>query len=448
MNFWEGILLKQGWRSDSIWTHPLLYSNTIKRLPFHFDTSALLKSQYWSRTQLDELSEQKLRALITQAASIPYWHTLFKLHNITPEQITFDTLACLPLLTKEILRALPHSEYTRISKKREYWHDHTSGSTGLPFDFFHDRQYELRLFAVCERTYITAARGAIPRPHLISMRPRFRRGVYLQNATFFYVRGYNSIAYRFDALRKLIQSRQEHIILHGFGTTLLHLAQHAKKHGVNFPLHSIVVSAEGLTSHQREYIEKNLHAPLFMTYSSRELGFLAFECEHKRLHCNEEWACIEIIDFSGARVPNGTRGRIVISMFENHVMPFIRYRTGDLGTLHDDPCPCGRTLKTITVEGREAALIELQGKTTSLIEVSGAFDRFFDAVRHYQIVQAGPLQFTIRVVPGPTFVQEQQDLHSALIRTLHPEAQISWEIVETIPETKGGKAAYFVRESW
>ena len=198
---------------------------------------------------------------------------------------------------------------------------------------------------------------------------------------------------------------------------------------------------------QRKRIENILGVKLFMGYTTRELGWLGFECENRRLHINEEWAYVEIINERGERVPDGMEGSVVVTTFDNRVMPFIRYRTGDIGTISRERCPCGRTLKTIRIIGRTAYRIELgNGTSASLLEVAGAFDRFFNAIRHFQIIQKGPSDFIVRVVAGPTFPVEKNDVHNALLRVLHQDVSITWDVVDVIPETIGGKAAYFVRD--
>ena len=44
----------------------------------------------------------------------------------------------------------------------------------------------------------------------------------------------------------------------------------------------------------------------------------------------------------------GTVGEIVATGFLNRDQPLIRYRTGDLGSLSEEPCPCGREMPVLT----------------------------------------------------------------------------------------------------
>ncbi len=69
----------------------------------------------------------------------------------------------------------------------------------------------------------------------------------------------------------------------------------------------------------------------------------AVECpRHSGCHIRED-LLVEIVDpETGAVLPRGEEGEIVISAPERRAMPLFRYRTGDLGRLMPGICPCGR----------------------------------------------------------------------------------------------------------
>ena len=57
---------------------------------------------------------------------------------------------------------------------------------------------------------------------------------------------------------------------------------------------------------------------------------------------------LEIVDpESGAPVPAGETGELVVTTLTRQGMPFIRYRTGDLSRLLADSCPCGTVLQRL-----------------------------------------------------------------------------------------------------
>src|SRR5258707_14293104 len=61
----------------------------------------------------------------------------------------------------------------------------------------------------------------------------------------------------------------------------------------------------------------------------------------------------EIADPAGEILPAGESGEIVVTHLATHDFPFIRYRTGDVGTIDDHMCACGRGLPLLKeIQGR------------------------------------------------------------------------------------------------
>ena len=76
------------------------------------------------------------------------------------------------------------------------------------------------------------------------------------------------------------------------------------------------------------------------------------------LHITAEDIIVEIIDDNGQVLPAGESGEIVVTHLRTTEFPFIRYRTGDIGTLATEPCQCGRGLPVLAnVEGRTTDFI-------------------------------------------------------------------------------------------
>jgi phenylacetate-CoA ligase len=76
------------------------------------------------------------------------------------------------------------------------------------------------------------------------------------------------------------------------------------------------------------------------------VGAHSFECEKQPggTHLIESEFIAEVIDpHSGAVLPPGERGELVITNLGRWGFPVIRYRTGDLVQVNTEPCGCGRT---------------------------------------------------------------------------------------------------------
>ena len=104
--------------------------------------AALNKSQWWSKEQIEELQNKKLRALIHHAYNnVPYYHRIFSQLGIKPEDIkTKDDLKKIPVLTKEDIRKNLPDLIARNVPKSQMIESHSSGSTGEPLKYYIDKQ--------------------------------------------------------------------------------------------------------------------------------------------------------------------------------------------------------------------------------------------------------------------------------------------------------------------
>ena len=91
---------------------------------------------------------------------------------------------------------------------------------------------------------------------------------------------------------------------------------------------------------------------------------LAFSCgADGGLHFSEDHFYPEIIDpETGAPVPPGTPGELVITTLSTVAFPLVRFRSGDRTSLTQETCACGRTL---------ARLGKITGRTDPIFSVGG-----------------------------------------------------------------------------
>lgn len=438
----EIVLLKRGCRTDRLWTMWLVYKSFLRYVPLYLDTSALMKSQYWSRARIEHLRDERLRQLFSEVAHLPFWKGRI---GVAGEGEPLVRLAQMPIVSKkELIDADPKDVVDERYVVRSDT-DHTSGSTGRPFHFRFDWGASLRSFAVTERTFRTATHGQ--RYPIVYMRARPRNGFTFYKHTWFFLKGFRSVQHRMEELKKIAGRLKKGFVLYGYTSSLVEVARQMELRAITLPIKAAMAAGEDLRVSDRVYVERVMGCEVFTLYASREAGFLAYECENKRLHINEEWAYIEIVNEDGLSLENGKEGKVIVTTFDNRVMPFIRYDIGDRGVISKDRCPCGRTLSTIALKGRSAELIELaDARVVSLLDVSAMMDVYWKAIRQFQIIQKGPLEFTCKVVPGTDFDNARNDLNAGLVRLLHPNVQITWEKVEAIAEAKSGKAVYFIRD--
>ncbi|MBE2319814.1 phenylacetate--CoA ligase [Solirubrobacter sp. CPCC 204708] len=115
-----------------------------------------------------------------------------------------------------------------------------------------------------------------------------------------------------------------------------------------------------------ERIESALGLKALNTYGLSEVigPGVASECHLGcGMHVNEDHFLVEVVDPGTLQpVPAGELGELVITTLTREAMPLIRYRTGDLTSLIDEPCACGRTTARLRpLLGRIADVLQLRG---------------------------------------------------------------------------------------
>ena len=103
----------------------------------------------------------------------------------------------------------------------------------------------------------------------------------------------------------------------------------------------ILLGAEPTPNAMRKNIEKIWNTDVYMGYGTTELGLnMAGECEEKHgMHLTETNFLTEVIDpKTGEHLEDGEIGELVFTTFNREGMPFIRYRSHDLGRIIPDRC--------------------------------------------------------------------------------------------------------------
>ncbi|WP_405978968.1 AMP-binding protein [Streptomyces sp. NBC_00158] len=126
---------------------------------------------------------------------------------------------------------------------------------------------------------------------------------------------------------------------------------------------ALVVAGEPLSTAKRQRISELWGgAKVIEDYGSTETTSLAGECAHGTLHAWADRFLFEVQDpATGDIAPTG-RGRLLVTTLYREAMPLLRYDTGDLVELTERDCPCGWTLPTVRVHGRDGAGITAAGR--------------------------------------------------------------------------------------
>src|SRR5712692_6242824 len=138
--------------------------------------------------------------------------------------------------------------------------------------------------------------------------------------------------------------------LHGYPSLLALVVGYMleRKIDLGYRVRWITIGAENLLPQQTELMQQALGVRPLQHYGMAEAVANISECEHGQLHVDEDFAAVEFL--TGA---DGTGHKIVGTNFSNWATPLLRYEMGDMATMSDRGCSCGRPGRVVAgIDGR------------------------------------------------------------------------------------------------
>jgi phenylacetate-CoA ligase len=134
--------------------------------------------------------------------------------------------------------------------------------------------------------------------------------------------------------------------------------------GGRLPFQVAQVGAEALPESLRRELEEEYGILTRQGFGTADIGLIAYECAEKAgMHLVED-AIVQVCDpATGEPLPAGQIGEIVATV-NNRTYPMIRFATGDLTVVSDEPCPCGRTA---------SRMLGWRGRADEVTKVRGMF---------------------------------------------------------------------------
>ena len=375
------------------------------------------RSQWLAPETVKELQDAKLRRLVDHAyRHVAFYREAMDGFGVRPEQIqTLEDLRQLPLLSKQDVRE--HLYFDLMSdnhRKKDVHRIATSGSTGEPLTCWVDRhQLEMRWAATLRSQEWTGYRFGDRSVRLWHQTINMDRvQVIKEKLDSWLCRRRLVPVFELDsdgvhAMEQVIR-RHRPSLVDGYAESLHHLAASGLDPSLrSVGIRGIMSSAQTLDERSREAIEKGFGTRVFDKYGAREFSGIAYECEyHAGHHVVAECCHVEILT-DGKPAKPGELGEVVVTDLNNYVMPFIRYRLGDLAYAVDNSerCACGRGLPRIgAVEGRVQSML----LGTNNVAIPGSFflhvlKDYGYAVSRFQVEQSTPGEIVFRYVPAARF---------------------------------------------
>jgi phenylacetate-CoA ligase len=191
----------------------------------------------------------------------------------------------------------------------------------------------------------------------------------------------------------------------------LAIAQALEDRGTSLGQHRLelgLFGGEPWTEPLRAEIERALGLRAVNFYGLSEMcgPGVAAECLEVRhgLHVQEDHFLVEVVDPRSGEVLGPDReGELVFTTLTKQALPLIRYRTGDVGRLIEEPCPCGRTTVRLDgLRGRHDDMLLVRGVNLYPSEVERVLMSVAGASPHYRLIldRPGPLdELTLECEP-------------------------------------------------
>lgn len=370
---------------------------------------------------IKKFQEKELSKLLKYLkANSKFYAGLFNENGIDPSKVRkIEDLNLIPPTTKNDLQQ-KNSEFICTSKNRIIDYITTSGTLGDPVTFGMTEN-DLERLAYNEFISFVCAGGSADHKYqlMTTIDRRFMAGLA-------YFLGIRKLGAGIIRVGPGIPELQWDSILHFKPTTLIavpsfivRLIDYAEKNSIDYQNSSVrnaVCIGEPLRYNDfslntlgRKIFEQ-WGINLYSTYASTEMAAAFTECRMQHGgHHHPELLIIELLDENNNPVRNGESGELTITTLGVEGMPLLRYKTGDLCTIHEEPCKCGRrTFRLGPVFGRKKQMIKYKGTTIFPGAFYDLLNNFNEVENYYIEVFTNDLGTDEIVVhAGSTFNTEQ-----------------------------------------
>lgn len=330
-----------------------------------------------SKEIIKQFQEKKLQELLHYLNKYsPYYQRLFRENSIDISQITtLEDLCKIPSTSKDDLQQ-HNRDFLCVPPTTIVDYAATSGTLGLPVTFGLTEN-DLDRLAYNEAISLNCA--GIQKGDIVQLMTTIDRRFMAGLAYFLGIRKLGASIIRVGAGIPELQwdsiTSHNPKFLIAVPSFLLKMIEYAEKNNIDYlnsSVKGVICIGEALRLQDfspnlltKKIMEKWPSIELFSTYASTEMSTTFTECNHKRGgHHHPELIITEVLDENGKSLPYGEYGELTITTLGIEGMPLLRFRTGDIVTLYEETCSCGRnTLRVSPVLGRKQQMIKYKGTT-------------------------------------------------------------------------------------
>ena len=426
-----------------------LYSWHLRRRRFNNEFQRLL-ADYRARElmppeHIHAFRDDRIQRFVAHAvATVPYYGALFRRLGLTATDIrSLADLQQLPVLGKtEVQDATTQLTSTAAVGPRLVCH--TSGSTGAGLRFPATWQAQREQYAAWWRYRL--AHGLTPTTPCLYLGGRTVVPLRQQRPPFWrYDRAGGQVL--FSAYHLNLRTAPAYLAemrrvgapwLHGYPSMVALLAKYALQHSRRLPLRWVTLAAENVLSWQKEVIGDAFGVQPTNHYGMAEAVANISECPLGRLHVDEDFAAVEFQPIGDQQY------RILGTNLSNPAFPLLRYDTGDIATVTNATCSCGRPGRVVDrLDGRQEDYV-LTHSGSRLGRLDHIFKDLVN-IREAQIRQAERGHMTLVVVRGPAYsAADEQRLRAETLARVGTQLDFDIEYTQALPRTASGKLRFVV----
>ena len=417
---------------------------------------------HYEQMSLDELESyklMKLRELLVEAGKfVPYWRSLFKKLDYNPNEIkTLDEIQYLPLLNKNIIKENYKDFISEKVNLDTVTYMTTGGSTGSPLKILMDREYRSRSHAAT-RYYLMKAGISPGSERSVRLHGNTIPNSSLNRGEYWLIEGNRltmsvsdiSLENCSEYMRAIREFKPNYI--HAYSSALALLVGYAGRKGEKFPssIKNIFCDSETTYSWQRKLILKSMNVKFYNIYGHTEGAGMAITFPDSENLESLPIGIMEVLDQKGNVMKKPKEeGEIVVTGFNNKIMPFIRYQTFDIAQIGSIEKDNSRPFRPVISNVKGRMQDYLVAKDGSLIPAAPIlFDYNFDwtGIELFQVLQNLPGLLEFKIVTSTYIKPNKRQLKNRIVNEFSKLFSYKFDIKVSfhneIPTTNRGKYRY------
>lgn len=406
-------------------------------------------------TDLKEIQFKKYKGLVSHAwDTIPAYRRLWEDNGFEPSMFnSLDDVRRIPCIDKNFIREYMEDMVSTGYDRSRLSLVTTGGTTGMPMKFYID-QYVARPKELAYQLWggyhywrhrqgldrVVTLRGYRVKESLIRKKIFWQRNL-RENGI--YMSSFHILEENYDIyIRKLRSYRPRYIKAYPSAiVALCHLMQHNHDKGLE-GLEGVICSSETISDWHRKLVKEVLGVEILSFYGHSEKAVCAYQNSKGEMEFQPLYGHVEFLDDDDRSVSEkGKAASVVVTGFDNHYFPFIRYRTDDEVLVSSADIP----MIASKIVGRKQQFV--YDEYGNKVQFTNNDDIFHDisGILAYQFVQNKPGELIINLQVDSDYRSDVENEILYQASKIFVNFSICIKIVESIEKTQSGKFRYLVQ---